>query len=201
MITYDILANDHEMINSFSSSFVEIIKLRILCIILNITDGQPNLRTNGQIVVDKMRMGKDSFEAVRDMHYMWSVPFSLSTMILLSSINNVIYTLLGMSTQWKLFWCRWPKASYHSSIKVILVYNIIDFRPIVPIYQIHNAQIRSACTQLLIRFCDCNDHRSFFSDSERDFLLCLHRIPMKTDIVRTSECLIRARAAINDHRR
>ncbi|KAF8374787.1 mltn-9 [Pristionchus pacificus] len=97
----------------------------------DIRNGQPNLRTNGQIVVDKMRMGKDSFEAVRDMHYMW----------------------------------------YVHSVKALLV------------------QVAKGVVPQLDK------------DSERDFLLCLHRIPMKTDIVRTSECLIRARAAINDHRR
>ncbi|GMS84509.1 hypothetical protein PENTCL1PPCAC_6684, partial [Pristionchus entomophagus] len=32
--------------------------------------------------------------------------------------------------------------------------------------------------------------------TERDFLLCLNRIPVKTDIVLTSQCLVKARDSI-----
>ncbi|GMS94689.1 hypothetical protein PENTCL1PPCAC_16864, partial [Pristionchus entomophagus] len=96
-----------------------------------ILDSQSIQRTKGGEVVEKMRMGKDSFEAVRDMHYMW----------------------------------------YVHSVKALL------------------AQVAKSVVPQLDK------------DSEHDFLLCLHRIPVKTDIVRTSECLVQARKAINDRRR
>ncbi|GMR61996.1 hypothetical protein PMAYCL1PPCAC_32191, partial [Pristionchus mayeri] len=94
-------------------------------------DGDAKQRVNGVEIAEKMRMGKDSFEAVRDMHYMW----------------------------------------YVHSVKALLV------------------QVAKGIVPQLDK------------DAERDFLLCLHRIPVKTDIVRTSECIVQARTAIYERRR
>ncbi|GMT23237.1 hypothetical protein PFISCL1PPCAC_14534, partial [Pristionchus fissidentatus] len=82
-------------------------------------------------VIEKMRIGKDSYDAVKDMHYMW----------------------------------------YVHSVKALLV------------------QVAKGVVPHLDK------------DSERNFILCLHRIPVKTDIVRTSECLVKAKKWINRRRR
>ncbi|GMR62857.1 hypothetical protein PMAYCL1PPCAC_33052 [Pristionchus mayeri] len=95
------------------------------------SDGNSKQRKTGVEIAEKMRIGKDSFEAVRDMHYMW----------------------------------------YVHSVKALLV------------------QVAKGVVPQLDK------------DSEREFLLCLHRIPVKTDIVRTSECLVQARNTIYDRRR
>ncbi|GMT14970.1 hypothetical protein PFISCL1PPCAC_6267, partial [Pristionchus fissidentatus] len=76
------------------------------------------------------RIGKESYNAVKDMHYMW----------------------------------------YVHSVKALLVQVA---KEIVP---------------------------KLNEDSERDFLLCLNRIAVKTDIVRTSQCLMEARESMTTRR-
>ncbi|KAF8372292.1 hypothetical protein PRIPAC_78721 [Pristionchus pacificus] len=86
----------------------------------------PRKEADRHALVERMRIGKASFDAVRDLHNMW----------------------------------------YVHSLKGLLV------------------QMAKELVQKL------NE------GAERDLLLCLHRIPSKTDIVRASECLVAARSTI-----